>query len=100
MTVRVVEKDLAGKAVEPKVNQDHRRDGGRIHDPALDDDLNIPQAILHNSRGKGEGDEAQRNGRNIKRNRLKTKGPWKRITQCKGQATEHSPADDPSQLPL
>ena len=83
-----------------RVDAEDRRNGDRPHEHALEDHLDVHQAVADDGRREGQRHEAERDRRQLHRQRrLDAEGVRHRVAQRERQRAERRAPDDPAQLP-
>ena len=91
----------ARRAQDQHVDGDDRGDGGGVDQQALEDDLHVHQAVADDRRGERQRDEAQRNRRQLHRNRrIDAERERQRVAQRERDGAERGAPHDPPQLAL
>ena len=96
--VRFVEEHGPRQPIENKVKGHHRGHGHGIDQPALDDHLDVTQAILDDGRRERQRNQAQRNRGHVERRRVEPERPRDRVTHDEGQPAQNRSPHDPPQL--
>ncbi len=90
----------AGDAVEDGVDRDDRRRRRRVHQPALDDHLDVHEAIPDDRGRERQGHEAQQNRRVLESgDRPDAERIRNRVAGSEWGGAEGCAADDPAKLP-
>ena len=90
----------AGDLEDDRVNGRDRRDRRRVDQPALDDDLDVHQAVADDGRRERERHEAEQHGRQLEaRRRREAERERQRVAEHERQRAEPGAPDDPAQLP-
>ena len=99
MVVGVVCEREAGQLQHRHVQNGTRREKRRVGQPALDDDLDVAETIPDDRGGEGQRDEAERNRRQLQRQRrLDTERPRQPVPEREWSDAERRPPRDPAEL--
>ena len=100
VALRGVEKHDARQPQQRRVNREDGEDDGRVHEAALDDDLDVHQPVADERRRERQRHEAQRDDGELHRQRHpETERVRQRVSDRKRPGAERGAPDNPAKLP-
>ena len=98
--VPVAQEHLARQLQQHRVHRRNGRDRRRVDQRALDDDLDVHQAIADDRRGEGERHEPEQHRRQLESaDRAEPQAERERIAEHERHRAERRAPDDPAELP-
>ena len=90
----------AHEAENREVENRARGQKRRVREAALDDHLDVPQAVANDGAGERDRHQAERHGRQLQRERrVGAERPRQRVTERERPDTKHGAPGDPPELP-